>query len=195
MSSKLAQLQLDQLDLNGAVATLQNQAESVRSDPIKYKDSLGTMIKVLSSQNTLSDAQNKAFKEALDNSVSDNQTPTNMDNLKHLIKLLYKIREFDNLLLNAVKMSEIFSENIYPLEWICKVYLEATAGALDVDNETFDSIEIYFNKLLLVSPNSSLGSLAKGAIFWKGDPTQKGRKLYFFQIPKWQTKEMYSQKT
>ena len=122
VSSKLAQLQLDQLDLNGAVATLQNQAESVRSDPIKYKDSLGTMIKVLSSQNTLSDAQNKAFKEALDNSVSDNQTPTNMDNLKHLIKLLYKIREFDNLLLNAVKMSEIFSENIYPLEWICKVY-------------------------------------------------------------------------
>jgi len=167
VSSKLAQLQLDQLDLNGAVATLQNQAESVKSDSLKYKDSLGTMIKVLSSQNTLSDAQNKAFKEALENTVSENQTPTNMDNLKHLIKLLYKIREFDNLLQNAVKMSEIFSENIYPLEWICKVYLEATAGALDVNNDIFDSIEIYFNKLLLVSPNSSLGSLAKGALFWK----------------------------
>jgi len=167
VSSKLAQLQLDQLDLNGAVATLQNQAEYVKSDPAKYKDSLDTMIKVLSSQNILSEAQNDAFKEALENSVTDNQTPTNMENLKHLIKLLYKVRDVGDLLLNAVRMSEIFSENIYPLEWICKVYLETTAGALDVDCKLLDNIEIYSDKLLLLSPNSVLGSLAKGALLWK----------------------------
>eukprot|EP00092_Neocalanus_flemingeri_P033930 GFUD01036895.1.p1 GENE.GFUD01036895.1~~GFUD01036895.1.p1 ORF type:complete len:1307 (+),score=422.74 GFUD01036895.1:54-3974(+) len=166
-SSKLAQLQLDQLDLNGAVATLQNQAEFVQNDPIKFKESLGTMIKVLSSQSTLSDAQNVAFKEALEKSMTDNQTPTNMENFKHLIKLLYKVREIDNLLLKAVKMTEIFSENIYPLEWICKVYLEYIAGALDVDTKIFNSIETYFTKLIELSPNSSLGGLAKGAFLWK----------------------------
>ena len=167
VTSKLAQLQLDQLDLNGAVATLQNQADSAANDPTKYKDSLETMIKVLSSQNILSDAQNIAFKHALENSVTNNQTPTNMENLKHLIKLLYKVRDIENLLHSAGRMAEIFTENIYPLEWICKVYLETTAGVLNADHEILENIGKYANRLLELSPSSTLGSLANGALSWK----------------------------
>ena len=49
------------------------------NDPIKYKDPLETIIKVLSS---LREAKNNAFKHSLENSVTNNQSPTNIENLK-----------------------------------------------------------------------------------------------------------------
>ena len=45
-----------------------------------------------------------------------------MDNIKHLIKLQYKLRNISDLVSTAVKMIQLFPENIYPLEWVCKVY-------------------------------------------------------------------------
>ena len=120
---------------------MQNQADSVANDndPITHKDSLETM----SSQNTLSDAQNIAFIHALENSVTNNQTPTNMENLKHLTNLLYNVRYTENLLNNAEKNSEIINENNYPLDCICKVYLEITAGVLNADHKILENIEIH----------------------------------------------------
>ena len=64
-------------------------------------------------------------------------------------------------------MAEIFTENIYPLEWICKVYLETTAGVLNADHEILENIGKYANRLLELSPSSTLGSLANGALSWK----------------------------
>ena len=47
-----------------------------------------------------------------------------MDNIKHLIKLQYKLRNISDLVSTAVKMIQLFPENIYPLEWVCKVVLQ-----------------------------------------------------------------------
>ena len=53
-----------------------------------------------------------------------------MENLKLLIKQLYKVRGLEKLVLTALKMNRIYPENSYPLEWICKVYLEWAADTL-----------------------------------------------------------------
>ena len=114
--SKLAQLQLENKDLDGSIETLQAQSDKCSGDTEKYKESLGILIKVLTSQPSLTDDQSVALLSALSLTVSDNQTPTNMDNLKLLIKLQYKLRTIPALVTTAVKMIRIFPENIYPLD-------------------------------------------------------------------------------
>ena len=111
--SKLAQLQLENKDLDGSIATLQSQSEKSSENQEKYKESLGSLIKVLTSQPSLTDNQSVALLNALEKTVNDNQTPTNMENLKHLIKLQYKMKSISNLVITAVKMIGIFPENIY----------------------------------------------------------------------------------
>ena len=111
--SKLAQLQLENKDLDGSIATLQSQSEKSSGNQQKYKESLESLIKVLTSQPSLNEDQSLALLNALEKTVNDNQTPTNMDNLKHLIKLQYKLKSISNLAETAVKMMRIFIENIY----------------------------------------------------------------------------------
>ena len=165
--SKLAQLQLENKDLDGSIATLQSQSEKSSENQEKYKESLGSLIKVLTSQPSLTDNQSVALLNALEKTVNDNQTPTNMENLKHLIKLQYKMKSISNLVITAVKMIGIFPENIYPLEWMCKIYLEVVAGVWILEDEDlFDDIETYFSALLSFS-NSSLAELARGAFLFK----------------------------
>ena len=165
--SKLAQLQLEKKDLDGSIATLQSQSEKSLGNQEKYKESLGILIKVLTSQPSLTDDQNLALLNALEKTVNDNQTPTNMENLKHLIKLQYKLKSISHLVITAVKMIGIFPENIYPLEWMCKIYLETVAGVWSLeDEEAFDNIETHFSALLSYS-NSPLAELARGAFLFK----------------------------
>ena len=163
VSSKLAQLQLEKQDLNGSVETLKKQSELCVNDQEKHKDSLATIIKVLTAQPSLSDEHNEVLLDALEKLVSENQTPTNMENLKHLIKLQYKLTNICDLVLSSKKMIKIFPENIYPLEWICKVYLETTAGIWELENEeeVFNNIETIINALISFSPNNNLANLAQ----------------------------------
>ena len=165
--SKLAQLQLENKDLDGSIATLQSQSEKSSGNQQKYKESLESLIKVLISQPSLNEDQSLALLSALEKTVNDNQTPTNMDNLKHLIKLQYKLKSIFNLAETAVKMMRIFPENIYPLEWMCKIYLETVAGVWSLgDEDVFNNIETHFTALLSYS-NSSLAELARGAFLFK----------------------------
>jgi superkiller protein 3 len=56
----------------------------------------------------------------------------------------------------------------YPLEWICKVYLEYVTDTLDFTSTDLDERALqYVDRLLEKSPNSTLGKLSKGAIKWK----------------------------
>ena len=60
--------------------------------------------------------------------------------------------------------NHVFSSSYssYPLEWICKVYMEYVTGTLSFQNgEIEDTIETHFNKLLTLSETSTLAKLAK----------------------------------
>ena len=63
------------------------QAEKCKEDVEKYQDSLASLIKILTQQPSLSDDLTLVLVDVLEKTVSDNQTPTNMENLKHLIML------------------------------------------------------------------------------------------------------------
>ena len=167
ISNKLAQLQLENQDLAGSITTLRNQAEKAVDDQEKHKEANASIIKVLTSQTSLNDEYNVYLLDALEIAVNDNQTPTNMENLKHLIKHYYKMKLIPKLVATAQKMIQIFPENIYPLEWICKVYLEWTANIWSVEDEdVFGNIEMYFTALKSFSESNSLAMLAMGAFHY-----------------------------
>ena len=64
--------------------------------------------------------------------------------------------------MNAARvMSQIWSDNVYPLEWICKIYLERASGTLEVEDE--GDIQETFTRLQELAPSSPLGPLAEGA--------------------------------
>ena len=168
VSQKLSQSQLDRKDLEGAVETLQQQAEKCREDVEKYQDSLASLIKTLTQQTSLSDELTSVLVDVLEKAVSDNQTPSNMENLKHLIKLYYKVKDISSLVKTAVRMTALFPENVYPLEWICKVYLESTAGIWQLEkDDLLVNLETFIAALRTFSPNSCLASLAEGALHYQ----------------------------
>ena len=169
---KQAQLHLQQEDWTRAVETLQQQAEAGRELPVKRGEALQTLISVLAAQSGLSEIYTDVYREALEEMVTANQTPNNLENLKHLIRLLYRVRDYSAAARRAAQMSSVFPDSLVPLEWICKLFLEATTGAYTVQCEELDSISDYIARLDAGSAGeSALGRLARGAELWRDQKT------------------------
>lgn len=87
-----------------------------------------------------------------------------VDLFKAYLKLLYKVnsKNPDTLLREASAMNTIFEKEVYPLEWICKVFVDRIN---DTDFDTIShldkSIEFYSERLLAMSPNSTLGLMTQ----------------------------------
>ena len=78
-------------------------------------------MKLLNQQKNLTPEDNELFKENLHKIISDeSKSIQNLDHMKMLMRVLYDLRQMEELLKHCFKMSGLFSENSYPLEWICK---------------------------------------------------------------------------
>ncbi|XP_011495670.1 PREDICTED: tetratricopeptide repeat protein 37 [Ceratosolen solmsi marchali] len=86
------------------------------------------------------------------------------DYYKKYLKLLYKSEQYIKLLTEAIKMHKIFNQDIYPLEWICRVYSEYS-----ITYYTYKDIDItvYYETLLDHDPESLLGYFAKAVYFYE----------------------------
>ena len=79
------------------------------------------IVKLLNQQKNLTPEDNELFKENLYKIISDeSKSIQNLDHMKMLMRVLYDLRQMEELLKHCFKMSALFSENSYPLEWICK---------------------------------------------------------------------------
>ena len=81
---------------------------------------------------------------------------------RQYLKYLYRCGNFKKLISEALSMIETFSKDPYPLEWICKLWVELLAEGKDV---TFmkDSIPRCIAMLESLSPLSSAVCMASGA--------------------------------
>ena len=61
----------------------------------------------------------------------------------------------------AKAMSTNWPDNVYPLEWLCKIHIERASGTLEV--EELDDVEEVSRRLQELAPTSPLGPLAEGA--------------------------------
>ena len=126
-----------------------------------HREACQALVSLISSQSSPADEHNALLLETLNTLITDSQTPTNLEHSKLRLRLLYKLRKPGEALNAARVMSQIWSDNVYPLEWICKIYLERASGTLEVEDE--GDIQETFTRLQELAPSSPLGPLAEGA--------------------------------
>ena len=145
-----------------------------KGDAQKKKEATSALIKMLSSPSTVDGLPSdllSVLRGALEASVvsdGNDASVQNQENFKALIKLLYKTRDMESLLGVALSMLSAFPQSSYPLEWICKVYLEYVCDTLDFTSEELegDKMAGHVTRLLERSPTSTLGKLSAGAVKW-----------------------------
>ncbi|XP_059614571.1 tetratricopeptide repeat protein 37 isoform X2 [Phlebotomus argentipes] len=79
---------------------------------------------------------------------------------KKCLNLLSKLDDNDLLVTKAIEMHKIFRNDQYPLEWMCKIYLESC-----FPEQFVKEIPRYFESLLEKNPRSAHGLASKGLYF------------------------------
>ena len=142
--------------------------EKDKSDKANYART--EIIKILN-QNALdlNDDQNQLLKKTLLEVITDDsKSAQNNEHMKILVKLLYNLRDMEELLKLVLKMSHLYPESSYSLEWVCKIYLEYITDTLTFKSEPLEkTIEDHINKLMTLNESSTLAKLANAAFIWK----------------------------
>ena len=171
ISEKLVTLCQKLQDLEKVIEVLQIRIEysedKGKSDKIYY--TRVELIKVLTNTSQLSDNQNELLKKVLNQVISDDsKSIQNNEHFKLLIRHLYALRQMQELLEVAIRMSRLFPDTAYALEWICKIYLEYVCDTLDFKSDELEAnIKDWIDKLLNINESSNLAKLAIGAYIWK----------------------------
>ena len=103
------------------------------------------------------------LKPALKFAIADTESSPHLDYYKRLLKQLYKLNELKELIREASKMSELYPKELYPLEWICKIYCDSY-NVLNFDELLTQPISDYVTNLLELYPNSQSGSHVKAIL-------------------------------
>ena len=116
---------------------MQVSIEKGNDDKVYYGHA--EIVKLLNQQKNLTSEDNELFKENLYKIISDeSKSIQNLDHMKMLIRVLYNLRQMEELLKHCFKMSGLFPESSYPLEWICKGGLISEGN----DNSVRSSIKL-----------------------------------------------------
>ncbi|XP_034246747.1 tetratricopeptide repeat protein 37 [Thrips palmi] len=175
------------MKLAGLAVKLQSAAEcsSVLSRLPTDKETASTMqrclVKALLQIKDLKESDTSVLAESLECIVSDwkNNRKGNdydiQDFYRQFLKCLYHSGEHKKLVYEAQTMAETFSKDPYPLEWICKLWVEFVAEEKNI-GLLKDSIDNYVSKLEVVGPsaNSSI-YMARGAKYLVEKELSKAR--------------------
>uniref|UniRef100_A0A182QN41 Tetratricopeptide repeat protein 37 n=1 Tax=Anopheles farauti TaxID=69004 RepID=A0A182QN41_9DIPT len=88
------------------------------------------------------------------------------DKFLRYLKLLHREKRFDRLISIAAAMHDRFPNDIYPLEWICKLYSERIVPEEQLTSLLPHKLEDYLTRAVTIGPNSSTALLAKGKFLY-----------------------------
>lgn len=93
---------------------------------------------------------------------------------RQYLKHLYRCGKHKKVIIEAMSMAETFSKDPYPLEWICKIWVEFLAEGKDI-TLIKDSISKCMITLESLSPSSSAVHMASGASHYYNGELLKAR--------------------
>lgn len=114
------------------------------------------------------------LEEALSSLIKDRATVT-VDYYKEYLKLLYKLKKYEVLFDEAVNMQSLYESNIYPLEWICKVYVELVIENNPTVNVFADKMEPYCHKLSSLQENATMVIFTQAVDAFKSENYMEAR--------------------
>lgn len=102
------------------------------------------------------------YKKFLPIVVDCDECPNRKEFFKRYLKLLYTKKEYDALYRYCNKMLQIYENEVYPLEWICRIYYElATSDDLSMIEQLEDSIDNYLDEILSLDEGCVAALMAK----------------------------------
>ncbi|KAK4289500.1 hypothetical protein Pmani_037531, partial [Petrolisthes manimaculis] len=165
---RLAAVQLDRDDKLSAADTLTTLARRLHHEPRQSVDVWQSVAQILSPLPDLADGYVSMLQEALENSLSESVLGENERNYQTYIKLLYRTRQKgrSGVANAALNMANIFTTS-YPLEWVCRMYVEMSSRPIEGEDEfplSEDEVCQQVSRLLRLNNVSVWGNLAQGLL-------------------------------
>jgi len=104
------------------------------------------------------------FLECLEVGIQDRNHLYHVDIYQYYFKILNQKERFGELVKAAEEMTTIYSNNVIPLEWICKVYMDNENKEFKISENLKLNFGIYVERLLEINPNSVLGLTASALV-------------------------------
>ncbi|XP_068245666.1 superkiller complex protein 3 [Palaemon carinicauda] len=165
---KLATIQLDKNESVAASVTLRELVTRLK-DQRKVNEAWRSIVEILSGIKDLSPEDTPKLQEALENVLNESVLGNNESNYQSYLHLLYRTRQMTKLVSAAQAMLAIFP-TYFPLEWLCRAFVEMTANPTEGDGEcplNQEEVGKYVAKLLGLNSASPWGNLAQGLLYYQ----------------------------
>lgn len=118
------------------------------------------------------------YEKSLEFSVRNKTVEDHLEKFKKYLKLLYKMKLIEKLAEKASDMSSDYQNQVFSLEWICKIFTENFENPIYKIKENLKSdIFIFVDNLLNLNKKSPLGLLSKGIIEFDANNLMISRNL------------------
>ncbi|XP_053658308.1 tetratricopeptide repeat protein 37 [Anopheles marshallii] len=164
--------------LGKALRLLEKEATDVRVEEARKLSAFEYLGKIVTQYPDLEDTEPSLVDLVLDREIQNNGDVYQHDKFNRFLKLLHRGKRFDRLAYVAAAMHDRFPNDIYPLEWICKLYSEGTIAEDKLATLLPHQLGHYLDRAVTVGPNSPTALLAKGKfLFDAGHLTEAERML------------------
>ncbi|CAG5092823.1 Similar to TTC37: Tetratricopeptide repeat protein 37 (Homo sapiens) [Cotesia congregata] len=121
------------------------------------------------------------YKNVLLSSLDKDISSKHLEYYKNYLKLLFSEKNYSGLFSAATQMNLKYPREMYPLEWICRVYAEQIVLE---DYETVQdiAIDLYYQSLFDLNSDSYLAIFAKAMHYWLKDNLIESRDLLYQAI-------------
>uniref|UniRef100_A0A182SEK3 Uncharacterized protein n=1 Tax=Anopheles maculatus TaxID=74869 RepID=A0A182SEK3_9DIPT len=148
--------------LDKALRLLEKEATEAGGEEGRKLSAFEYLSKLVTQNPDLDSTEPNLVSTVLDREIQNNDDVYQHDHFNRYLKLLYREKRFDRLASVAAAMHERFPNDIYPLEWICKLYSERIVPEQALASLLPQTLDHYLDRAVAVGPKSPTALLAKG---------------------------------
>ncbi|XP_035891257.1 tetratricopeptide repeat protein 37 [Anopheles stephensi] len=133
--------------------------------------------KLVSQMPDLDSTEPQLVSTVLDREIQNKDDVYQRDKFHRYLKLLHREKRFDRLATVAAAMHDRFPNDIYPLEWICKLYSERIVPEDKLAALLPAQLDHYLHRAVTVGPNSPTALLARGKFLFDAGQLDEAERI------------------
>uniref|UniRef100_A0A182N562 Tetratricopeptide repeat protein 37 n=1 Tax=Anopheles dirus TaxID=7168 RepID=A0A182N562_9DIPT len=150
--------------VENALRLLEKETRSPEEE--RQRSAFEYLAKIVAQNVDLEIAEPALVSMVLEREIRNDADVYQRDKFLRYLKLLHREKRFDRLASVAAAMHDRFPNDIYPLEWICKLYSEQIVPVEQLATLLTHKLEDYLDRAVTIGPNSSIVLLAKGKFLY-----------------------------
>ncbi|XP_053680924.1 tetratricopeptide repeat protein 37 [Anopheles nili] len=162
--------------LEPALRIFEHELDS-EADERRKQSAFDCLRKIVNMNADLEETEPALVTRVLEREISDSGL-VHHDKFRRYLKLLYREKRFERLASVAAAMHDRFPNDIYPLEWICKLYSERIIPEEQLTSLLTHDLAVYLERAVAVAPSSAIALLTQGKfLFDRGQLVEAERVL------------------